>query len=163
MKSQANHAPRKQTFAQDDPPTAGTLDVETTEHLLPDFTKLDGLLAAVVQDHQSKEVLMVGFMNREALERTLQSGKMHYYSRSRKRLWQKGEQSGHAQRVHRFWVDCDQDAVLFEVEQVGGAACHTGHRSCFYRFSAPGQPTPLRQSEGGRVFDPAKVYRNSGG
>jgi phosphoribosyl-AMP cyclohydrolase len=98
-----------------------------------DFDKFGGLITAVVQDAQSLEVRMVGFMDREAWERTLETGYAHYYSRSRSRLWKKGETSGHVQQVREIRVDCDQDAVVLLVRQEGDVTCHTGNRSCFYR------------------------------
>jgi phosphoribosyl-AMP cyclohydrolase len=120
-----------------------------------DFAKMGGLLPVVVQDAATGEVLMVAFMDREAWERTLKTGETHFYSRTRNKVWRKGETSGHVQRVKEIFLDCDQDAVLIKVEQVGGAACHTGHRSCFYR---------RREGEGWRevaprIFDPQEVYR----
>lgn len=119
-----------------------------------DFAKMGGLLPAIVQDAASGEVLMLAFMNREAWERTLATGEAHYYSRTRNEIWHKGDTSGHVQRVKEIYLDCDQDTVLLKVEQVGGAACHTGHRSCFYR---------RRQGAGWQVvsspiFDPKEVY-----
>jgi len=93
----------------------------------------DGLVAAVAQDAASGEVLMVAWMNREALEMTADSGHAVYWSRSRRRLWHKGERSGHRQRVREIRLDCDHDAVLLRVEQIGGIACHTGRRSCFFQ------------------------------
>ena len=97
-----------------------------------DFDKGGGLVPAVVQDAASGEVLMLAFMNREAFELTQATGYAHYWSRSRKKLWKKGETSGHVQRIVELKVDCDADAVLLKVEQTG-PACHTGRRSCFYR------------------------------
>ena len=93
----------------------------------------DGLIAAVAQDAKSGRVLTVAWMNREALSRTAQTGEAHYWSRSRKKLWRKGEESGHVQKVRAIRLDCDEDVVLLEVDQVGGIACHTGRHSCFYR------------------------------
>src|SRR4030042_6266260 len=92
-----------------------------------------GLLPAIVQDAASGDVLRLAFMNREAWERTLATGEAHYFSRTRNKIWHKGETSGHVQRVKAIYLDCDQDTVLLKVEQVGGAAGHTGYRSCFYR------------------------------
>lgn len=109
-----------------------------------DFEKLGGILPAVVQDAASSEVLMVAFMNREAFEKTVQTGYAHYYSRSRRRLWKKGEGSGHLQQLIELRVDCDQDAVLLKVNQIHDTACHTGHRSCFYRVADQGE---LRDTE----------------
>lgn len=99
----------------------------------PDFSKLNGLVAAIAQDAHSGEVLMIGFQDREAWEATLATGFAHYHSRSRGRLWKKGESSGNLQRVVEIRLDCDQDAVLMMIEQLGGIACHTGRRSCFFR------------------------------
>jgi phosphoribosyl-AMP cyclohydrolase len=93
----------------------------------------DGLIAAVAQDAASGRVLTVAWMNREALEQTAEKGEAVYWSRSRRRLWRKGEQSGHVQKVRELRLDCDADTVLLQVEQVGGIACHTGHESCFFR------------------------------
>ncbi|MBW1995587.1 MAG: phosphoribosyl-AMP cyclohydrolase, partial [Deltaproteobacteria bacterium] len=98
-----------------------------------DFDKLNGLVPAVVQDYKTGEVLMVGFMNREAWELTLSTGRATYYSRSRQNLWIKGKTSGNIQKIREIRIDCDDDAVLLKVDQVGGAACHTGHRSCFFK------------------------------
>ncbi len=108
----------------------------------------DGLIPAVVQEARTGEVLMVAYMNREALTRTLQSGQAWYWSRSRKMLWQKGEESGHTQKVREVRVDCDTDAIVLLVEQEG-AACHTGHRSCFYRdITGPTISTTAPQWDG---------------
>ncbi len=112
-----------------------------------------GLVTAVVQDWKTGEVLMVAHQNREAVERTLTTGLMHYWSRSRGRLWMKGESSGHLQRVREVRVDCDGDALLYRVEQVGGA-CHEGYRSCFFRRLGEGG----LEEVGERVFDPERVY-----
>jgi|CXWL01.1.fsa_nt_gi phosphoribosyl-AMP cyclohydrolase len=105
--------------------------IETSAALTPRYDA-NGLIAAIAQDHASGEVLMLAWMNAEALALTLSSGQATYWSRSRNKLWRKGEESGHVQRVIEARVDCDQDAVLLRVEQTG-AACHTGERSCFYR------------------------------
>ncbi|HET8700733.1 MAG TPA: phosphoribosyl-AMP cyclohydrolase [Nitrococcus sp.] len=91
----------------------------------------EGLIAVIAQDHASAEVLMLAWMNREALARTVRLGEAVYWSRSRRQLWRKGEQSGHIQKVHEIRTDCDRDALLLRVEQIGGIACHTGRRSCF--------------------------------
>jgi phosphoribosyl-AMP cyclohydrolase len=111
-----------------------------------------GLIPVVVQDFASHEVLMVAYANEEAIRLTKATGYAHYYSRSRKKLWKKGEESGHLQRVVRILVDCDGDTLLYQVEQVGGAACHTGHRSCFFRTLEGEEIAP-------RVFDPEEIYR----
>jgi phosphoribosyl-AMP cyclohydrolase len=119
-----------------------------------DFTKLDGLVPAIAQDWQTGEVLMVAFMNKESWELTLKTGIMHYWSRSRSKLWKKGESSGNIQEVKELRIDCDEDCVLAKVRQIGDAACHTGYRSCFYRVVEAGGI----RVEGVRVFDPADVY-----
>jgi phosphoribosyl-AMP cyclohydrolase len=121
----------------------------------PDFRDDQTLLPAVVQDAASGRVLMVAYMNRAAWEATLATGEATYYSRSRGRLWKKGEESGHVQRIREAYVDCDADAILLKVEQVGGAACHEGYESCFFRRHANGQWVVEER----RVFDPATVYR----
>ena len=97
-----------------------------------DFSKGDGLIPAVAQDWQSGEVLMLAYISRESFEETVKSGYATYFSRSRGKLWKKGESSGNVQVIKEILVDCDRDAVVFKIEQIGGAACHTGHRSCFY-------------------------------
>jgi len=117
----------------------------------PDFSKGNGLVPAIVQDFETKEVLMLAYMNDEALARTRETGKAHYWSRSRKKLWLKGESSGHFQLVKEIRIDCDQDAILLLIEQEGGA-CHTGYRSCFYR-------TIDGKVVGEKVFEPEDVYR----
>jgi phosphoribosyl-AMP cyclohydrolase len=119
-----------------------------------DFSKLDGLVPAVAQDWETGEVLMVAFMNSEAWELTLSTGLMHYWSRSRRALWKKGESSGNAQEVRELRVDCDGDSVLAKVRQIGGAACHTGYRSCFHRVVEGGAV----RLDGVKVFDPAEKY-----
>ena len=125
------------------------------DDFIPDFSKADGLIAAIAQDVATGQVLMLAWMNREAWEATLQTGEAHYYSRSRGKLWHKGESSGHVQKVKAIRLDCDSDAVLLEVEQLGGAACHTGYDSCFYRrLCADGVNIC-----GNLVFDPATVYK----
>src|SRR5579871_6672358 len=102
-----------------------------------DFDKAGGLVAAIAQDWRTGEVLMIAWMNREAFEETLRTGRAVYFSRSRGKLWRKGEESGHVQQVQSVLVDCDADTILLKVDQIGGAACHTGHRSCFYRQVTP--------------------------
>ena len=99
----------------------------------PDFSRGGGLLPAIVQDAETGEVLMVAYMNAESYAETLATGRAVYYSRSRQRLWRKGEESGHGQEVRSVLLDCDADTILLRVHQIGGAACHTGYRSCFYR------------------------------
>ncbi len=119
-----------------------------------DFNKMGGLLPAVVQDHETREVLMLGFMNEEAWLKTLETGRAAFYSRSRRELWIKGKTSGHSQIVKEIRIDCDNDAILLLVEQVGGAACHTGHRSCFHKEVRHGAVRIV----GTPVFDPKEVY-----
>lgn len=116
-----------------------------------------GLVPAIIQDAESGEVLMFAFTNREALEKALETGFMHFYSRSRGRLWLKGERSGHTQRIREIRVDCDSDAVLVRVEQEGGA-CHTGFRSCFYRRVEPLAVDGGLVEDGRKAFDPGEVY-----
>ena len=121
---------------------------------LIDFEKGGGLVTALAQDTESGEILMVAYMNAEAFERSLETGEVVYWSRSRKKLWHKGEESGNVQRIREILIDCDGDAILFKVDQVGGAACHTGRRSCFYRrLDEAGV-----EDVGVQVFDPKKVY-----
>lgn len=120
-----------------------------------DFSKMDGLAPAIVQDYDTGEVLMLAFMNQAAWEATLETGKATYYSRSRDKLWVKGESSGHVQQVKEVRVDCDNDTILLKVEQLGGAACHLGYKSCFFRKVSNGT---LETTEN-RVFDPDEVYK----
>lgn len=120
-----------------------------------DFKKGGGLLPVIAQDARTGEVLMLAYMNEEAYRRTLETGKAWYYSRSRDAYWMKGESSGHVQEVREIRVDCDADTVLLKIDQVGGAACHTGQRSCFYR-RVEGDAWVV---DGVQVFDPAEVYR----
>ncbi|HRR40131.1 MAG TPA: phosphoribosyl-AMP cyclohydrolase [Syntrophales bacterium] len=121
----------------------------------PDFDKGNGLIPAIVQDFDSKEVLMLAYVNRQAWLSTLETGKATYWSRSRNSLWVKGESSGNVQLIREILVDCDSDTLLFKVEQVGGAACHTGYQSCFYRRISDGK----EEIVGKKVFDPEDVYK----
>jgi phosphoribosyl-AMP cyclohydrolase len=114
-----------------------------------------GLIPAVIQDATTKEVLMVAWMNRDSLSDTVKTGKTHFWSRSRRKYWMKGEESGHVQIVKDIAYDCDKDVLVIQVEQVGGAACHTGHRSCFYTHIVDSAP----RESGALVFDPSKVYK----
>jgi phosphoribosyl-AMP cyclohydrolase len=114
----------------------------------------DGLVPVVAQDAKTGEVLMVAYASPEAVDLSLETGFAHYFSRSRGKIWKKGEESGNLQKVSRILVDCDQDCLLYEIEQVGGAACHTGHRSCFYR-------TIQGEELSKPVFDPGRVYRRT--
>jgi phosphoribosyl-AMP cyclohydrolase len=119
-----------------------------------DFDKAGGLVAAIAQDADTGEVLMIAWMNREAFAETVRTRRAVYYRRSRDRLWRKGEESGHVQEVKGVFIDCDGDAVLLKVKQVGGAACHEGYRSCFFRELVDGELKTI----GERVFDPKAVY-----
>jgi len=120
----------------------------------PKFSSPDGLVTAVAQDAATGQVLMVAHMNREAWAETLATNRAVYFSRSRGRLWRKGEQSGHVQNVRGIYVDCDADAVLLKVEQIGGAACHEGYASCFFRQVTPDGLKIVAE----RLFDPKEVY-----
>ena len=119
-----------------------------------DFDKTGGLIPAIAQDNASGEILMMAYMNQEAFEATLSTGTATYYSRSRQKLWIKGETSGNVQRVKEIRIDCDDDTVLLKVEQIGGAACHTGHRSCFHKKIENGSVCII----GEPLFDPKEVY-----
>jgi phosphoribosyl-AMP cyclohydrolase len=135
-----------------------TQEVEEGSALAPKFDA-DGLVTCVTTDAASGEVLMVAHMNAEALARTIESGDAWYYSRSRKRLWRKGEESGHTQRVAEMRIDCDQDAVWIKVVQAGPGACHTGRRSCFYRAVPVGTGRARTlEFRDGKAFDPQSVY-----
>jgi len=118
-----------------------------------DFEKTGGLVPAIVQDWKTGEVLMIAYMNAESWAKTQETGKACFWSRSRKKLWLKGESSGHLQVVKEAYLDCDNDALLLKVEQLGGAACHTGYRSCFYRRIVEDRV----ETEGERVFDQKEV------
>jgi len=137
--------------------------VEEGRELAPKFD-VDGLLPVVTTDHKSGEVLMLGYMNAEALQRTIETGEAHYFSRSRQVLWRKGATSGLLQHVVEMRIDDDQDAVWLRVEVVGDASCHVGYRSCFYRSVPLGVPqeaqgpVTLRFEEQGKTFDPLEVY-----
>ena len=120
-----------------------------------DFDKANGLVTAIAIDDDSGEVLMVAFMNPESFRLTLETGEVVYWSRSRNKLWHKGEESGNTQHVKSLYIDCDGDVVVLRVEQRGGAACHTGRRSCFFRKLDDGSWVDV----GVQVFDPAEVYR----
>ena len=118
------------------------------------FEKLDGLVPAIAQDWKSNEVLMLAFINEEAWRKTLDTGIAHYWSRSRDRLWKKGESSGNIQEVKEIRLDCDRDSVLLKVRQIGEAACHTGYRSCFFNLVRDGEVV----EEGRIIFDPKEKY-----
>jgi phosphoribosyl-AMP cyclohydrolase len=120
-----------------------------------DFAKGNGLVPVIVQDYRSRDVLMVAYMNEEAWEKTKETGKAHYYSRSRKGPWFKGEESGNFQEVIDAFIDCDNDTILLQVNQIGGAACHEGYRSCFFRKRENSDWKVIAE----RVFDPKEVYK----
>ncbi len=122
-----------------------------------DFSKAEsGLIPAIAQDYKTGEVLMLAYINEQAFAETIRTGVAHYWSRSRQSLWRKGESSGHIQKIHAVLVDCDEDTVVYQVEQVGGAACHLGYRSCFHRRVENGQLKVFKEL----VFNPEEVYKN---
>ncbi|HML54684.1 MAG TPA: phosphoribosyl-AMP cyclohydrolase [Solidesulfovibrio magneticus] len=121
----------------------------------PDFAKCGGLVPAIAQEACSGEVLMLAYMNEEAYDKTLATGEVHYFSRSRQKIWHKGGTSGHVQKVHSVRLDCDADTILVLVEQIGGAACHEGYKSCFFtEITSDGERTCSP-----KVFDPKEVYK----
>ena len=120
-----------------------------------DFKKGSGLIPAIAQDYKTNEVLMLAYMNEQAFEETLKSGKAIYYSRSRNVLWKKGETSGHVQNVKEIRVDCDNDTILLKVDQVGDAACHKGYKSCFFSKVVENNLKVV----GSKIFDPKEVYK----
>ena len=124
-----------------------------TNELRPDFEKCGGIVPVITQDKATGTVLMLAYMNEEAYNETLQTGRAVYFSRSRNKLWRKGEESGNVQNISEISLDCDADTVLLKVEQVGGAACHTGYQSCFFQ-----QIMPEVKVVGERIFDPKAVY-----
>ena len=141
-------------------PRVSIEQVEEGTELAPKFDA-NGLLPAVTTDAESGELLMHGFMNAEALEKTIRTGEAHYYSRSRQALWHKGATSGLVQKVRELLIDDDQDCVWLRVDVAGGASCHVGYRSCFYRRVPMGGDTsdkPLEFTESEKVFDPQEVY-----
>lgn len=121
-----------------------------------DFQKGGGLVTAIAQNDATGEILMVAFMNEEAFDRTVETGEVHYWSRSRNKLWYKGEESGNTQAVKSMYIDCDGDVVLLKVDQKGDAACHTGRVSCFFRKLAEGGEYEVVSEP---IFDPAEVYK----
>ena len=120
-----------------------------------DFSKGNGLVTAIAQDAESGEILMLANMNEESLAKTIELGEAVYWSRSRQKLWHKGEESGNVQKVKEIFLDCDGDAILMKIEQIGDAACHTGKRSCFFRKLENGTVSDV----GVQVFDPKEVYK----
>ena len=123
--------------------------------MLIDFEKSAGLVPAIAQDHMTGEVLMMAYMNREAFDETVRTQRAVYFSRSRNKLWRKGEESGNVQHVKSIHLDCDADTILLKVDQIGGAACHQGYSSCFFRQVTPEGLKVI----GNRVFDPQEVYK----
>ncbi|MGB9697950.1 MAG: phosphoribosyl-AMP cyclohydrolase [Thermodesulfobacteriota bacterium] len=119
-----------------------------------DFSKGEGLVPAIIQDWQTGEVLMLAYMNAASWQKTRELGQACFWSRSRQKIWRKGETSGHVQIIKEVYIDCDNDTLLLKVEQVGGAACHTGYRSCFYRKIIDGRVEIV----GEKIFDPKEVY-----
>jgi len=120
-----------------------------------DFSRANGLVTAIAQDAETGEILMVANMNEESLAKSIELGEAVYWSRSRQKLWHKGEESGNIQKIRELYLDCDGDAILLKVEQIGGAACHTGKRSCFFRKLDNGSLTDV----GLQVFDPREIYK----
>lgn len=123
---------------------------------LIDFAKCGGLVPAIAQDAATGEVLMMAYMNQESYDETVRTGRAVYFSRSRNKLWRKGEESGNVQEVKGIFIDCDADTILLKVHQIGGAACHEGYPSCFFRQVQPDGGVAV---VGERVFDPKKVYK----
>jgi phosphoribosyl-AMP cyclohydrolase len=123
--------------------------------MLIDFAKSGGLVPAIAQDHETGEVLMMAWMNRDAFDETVRTRRAVYFSRSRGKLWRKGEESGNVQEVKEIFLDCDNDTILLKVHQIGGAACHEGYKTCFFRRLDDGELTVI----GNRVFDPKAVYK----
>ncbi|MDR1960561.1 MAG: phosphoribosyl-AMP cyclohydrolase [Planctomycetaceae bacterium] len=126
-----------------------------TQENRPDFQKCGNLLPVIAQEAQTGEVLMMAYMNEEAYDETLKTGRAVYFSRSRNKLWRKGEESGNVQLVKEVFLDCDLDTLLIKVEQIGGAACHEGYRSCFFRKVTENGLSVVAE----RVFDPNQVYK----
>ena len=123
--------------------------------MLIDFAKAGGLVPAIAQDHATGQVLMMAYMNQESFDETVRTRRAVYFSRSRNKLWRKGEESGNVQEVKEIFIDCDADTILLKVNQIGGAACHEGYKSCFFRRLDKDQVTVV----GERVFDPKEVYK----
>jgi phosphoribosyl-AMP cyclohydrolase len=121
----------------------------------PDFSKGDGLLPAIAQDAATGDVLMLAYMNAESYAETIATGRAVYFSRSRNKLWRKGEESGHVQLVKGIYLDCDTDTILLKVDQIGGAACHEGYKSCFFRQVTPDGLKVVAE----KLFDPKEVYK----
>ncbi len=122
----------------------------------PDFNKGQGLIPVITQEYGTNEILMLAYMNKQAFEETLKSGKATYFSRSRNKLWKKGETSGNMQDIKEIRIDCDNDTILIKVDQKGGAACHLGYKSCFFRKIDNNGLIKITED---RVFDPKEVYK----
>jgi phosphoribosyl-AMP cyclohydrolase len=133
---------------------AGYLIAQGVIMIRPDFEKQGGLVPVIAQDYKTGKVLMIAFMNQEAWELTRSTGIVHYWSRSRNRLWKKGESSGNIQEVKEIRIDCDNDALLIKVNQIGDAACHEGYQSCFYRVIKGEDGVVVEE----RIFNPEDVY-----
>jgi len=132
------------------------LETSIEDRIQLNFDKGNGLLPAIAQDHVSGKVLMLAYINQAAWDKTLETGEAHYWSRSRQELWHKGDTSGHVQKIKEIYADCDNDTVVYRVEQIGGAACHAGYETCFHKKIDPsGRITVV----GERVFDPKEVYK----
>ncbi len=140
---------------EDDEKNLANMSLNPKLRELVDFSKGNGLVTAIAQDAETGDILMVANMNEESFAKTLELGEAVYWSRSRKKLWHKGEESGNVQKVKTLYIDCDGDAVLMKVQQVGGAACHTGKRSCFFREIDDRGITDV----GVQVFNPEEVYK----
>ncbi|HOP61732.1 MAG TPA: phosphoribosyl-AMP cyclohydrolase [Spirochaetota bacterium] len=121
-----------------------------------DFSKSGGIVPVIIQDYKTSEVLMLAYMNEEAYSLSMKTGLAHYWSRSKKRIWKKGESSGHTQEIREVRIDCDSDTILMKVNQIGDAACHEGYRSCFFR-RVENNKTVI---DGEKIFEPSEVYDN---
>ncbi|MFO7816807.1 MAG: phosphoribosyl-AMP cyclohydrolase [Thermodesulfobacteriota bacterium] len=121
----------------------------------PDFDKCNGLVPAIAQDYKTGEILMLAYVNKQAWDKTVETGEAHYYSRSRDTLWHKGGTSGHVQKIREIRLDCDQDTIIYSVHQQGNAACHKGYRSCFHNCFKNGEWS----IDSPKVFDPKEVYK----
>src|SRR3954466_942407 len=146
---------RAQLAREPDSRYAGLMTMQSNANI-PDFSRGDGLLPAIAQDAETGEVLMLAWMNAESFAETVATGQATYFSRSRGRLWRKGEESGHRQQVESIFVDCDADTILLKVSQIG-PACHEGYRSCFFRQVTDGNVEVVAE----RMVDPATVYKKS--
>ena len=165
-KSRSSAKPARESLSSEltFPKRGSVRQIEEGALFMPRFSS-NGLIPCVTQDARSGEVLMLGYMNREALSLTIQTGFAHYWSRSRSKLWRKGERSGQSQKVREILIDDDQDCVLVKVHLTGGASCHVGYRSCFFRKLDDAKertPFKLRFLEHRKVYDPIKAYGEPG-